>query len=343
MAASRLSLLELARLCRRVATGVDAGIDDRRIWRREAEVGGRERRRQLAKVFEAVSRGNGLAESIAQSDDCFPPLVHDMVAVGEGSGHLSDVFRRLADHYEHQLRLRRSFVASLVWPITELVIAIGVIGLLIWIMGALGGTDILGFGLVGTSGLIVYLGIVTSVGLAIGWLIREIVRGSLWTRSIQHGVLRIPIVGAAFRTLSLARFAWTLYLTLDVGMDIRQALALALKNTRNDHFARHAPSVLKAVSAGRSVHEALCGTRAFPQDMLDAVEVGEDSGRLTESLQRLSDQYEEQARSSLAILSVIGGYAVWGLVATIIIVLIFRLASFYLNTLNTLAAPRHLL
>lgn len=340
MAASRISLPELARLCRRVATGVDAGIDDRKIWRREAETGSGTRRRQLEKVLAGVSRGDSVAESIAQTHDYFPPLVHDMVAVGEKSGHLSEVFCRLAEHYEHQLRLRRAFVASLVWPVSELVIAVGVIGLLIWLMGALGGVDILGLGLVGLPGLVVYLAVVATTGVAVAWTVREIARGSVWTRAIQHGLLRIPIVGAAFGTWSLARFTWTLHLTLDVGMEIRQALALALKNTRNDHFARHTPTILQAVSDGRSVHEALSRAGVFPQEMLEAVAVGEDSGRLSESLQRLSDQYEERARGSLAILSVAGGYAVWGLVAVCIIVLIFRLASFYLNTLNSLAAPR---
>lgn len=342
MAGSRLPLLELARLCRRVATGVEAGIDDRKIWQREAETGHMQRRVQLAKVSEALSQGSSVAESIARTGDYFPPLFHDMVAAGETSGHLSEVFRRLADHYEHQLRLRRTFVASLVWPITELVIAVAVIGLLIWIMGVVGGADILGWGLTGTSGLIVYLAIVASVGLATVWLIRQTVRGSLWTRSIQHGVLHIPLVGPAFRTMALARCAWTLYLTLDVGLDVRRALTLALKNTRNDYFVRHVPTVLNAISTGQSIHEALGRTGAFPQEMLDAVEIGEDSGRLAESLRRLSDQYQEQSQSSLAILSVIGGYAIWGLVAALIIVLIFRLASFYLDTLNTFAMPGHL-
>ena len=66
--------------------------------------------------------------------------------------------RQLADHYEHQLKLRRTLSGSLTWPLIELALALSVVGLLIWVMGAIpqlakNNIDLLGFGLTGTSGL----------------------------------------------------------------------------------------------------------------------------------------------------------------------------------------------
>ena len=72
----------------------------------------------------------------------------------------------------------------------------------------------------------------------------------------------------------------------------------------------------------------------FPADFLDAVAVGEQSGALVESMGRLSRLYQDQARTALAALNVLAGFAVYAAVAMVIIVLIFRLAGFYFRTLN---------
>jgi hypothetical protein len=48
----------------------------------------------------------------------------------------------------------------------------------------------------------------------------------------------------------------------------------------------------------------------------------------------LSSQYNERASSALKTLTTFAGFGVWVLVAGLIILLIFRLFSFYLGTLG---------
>ena len=60
------------------------------------------------------------------------------------------------------MKLRRMFLASISWPAIELTLALTVVGVVIWLMGAIpalkkSGIDILGFGLSGNSGLVTYL------------------------------------------------------------------------------------------------------------------------------------------------------------------------------------------
>ena len=68
--------------------------------------------------------------------------------------------------------------------------------------------------------------------------------------------------------------------------------------------------------------------------------MGERAGRLPESMAILSQQYQEQARRSMVTLTVLAGFAVWALVAVIIIAMIFRLAFFYIGILNDAAGIR---
>jgi type II secretory pathway component PulF len=125
-----------------------------------------------------------------------------------------------------------------------------------------------------------------------------------------------------------------MHLTFEAGMDLLPALPLCLRSTRNARYTDHINEVLTAVRSGEEISEAFAETRAFPRDFLDSLEVGERSGRLPETMAILSGQYQDQAQRALAALTVLAGFAVWGLVAILIIVLIFRLASFYLGTIN---------
>ena len=64
------------------------------------------------------------------------------------------------------------------------------------------------------------------------------------------------------------------------------------------------------------------------------MQVGEDSGRLTEMMDKLATNYHQQAETAAKVLTVIGSMVVWGSVVILLIVLIFRVFSFYLGILQ---------
>jgi type II secretory pathway component PulF len=213
--------------------------------------------------------------------------------------------------------------------------AVVVVGFLIWIMGVIGkGIDPLGFGLVGNTGLMWYGAFVGGVAVLFLVLLQAVRRGLFWAGPIQRGVLRLPVLGKALQTVALARMAWALHLTLNTEMDVRRALRLSLRATRNARYTDQAKVIEAEITAGHTIHEALLGAGCFPVDFLDAVAVGEQSGELVESMGRLSKLYHDQARVALAALNVVAGFGVYAAVAVVIIWLIFRLAGFYFGTLN---------
>lgn len=335
----------MARLCRRLATGLEAGIDVRRVWARETSgplPSGL--RRNLEDVSAAVNRGQTLTDALAETGSFFPGLFLELVAVGEQTGKLAEVLKRLAEHYEHQLKLRRAFLAAIAWPMLQLGAAICLIGLLIFVMGLLPKVDgkpidILGFGLIGASGAMIYFLVIFAIAAAIALTVQAIRRGMVWTRPVQRLLLQLPVLGRQLQTLSLAQLAWTMHLTFDAGMDLLPALPLCLRSTRNARYTDHINDVLTAVRSGQEISEAFAETRAFPRDFLDTLEVGERSGRLPETMAILSDQYQDQARRTLAALTALAGFGVWAIVAIIIILMIFRLAMFYIGMIGDLSQP----
>lgn len=328
-----IGLRSLAGLCRRLAIATRAGIDDRTIWAREADQGPAVMRRQLGRIRDAVAAGESVDIALAETGSYFPILFREMIAIGQHTGRMGDILHRLASHYEQQIRLRRTFLAAITWPVLQLVAAVVVIGLFIWIIGVLGSADLLGFGLVGTSGLLRYGLFIGTIGCGAVLLAAAFRRGVFWIRPIQRALLKVPGVGGCLRTIALFRLTWTLHLTLNVEMDLRRSLPIALRSTGNDLYIAQTDRVVADITAGREIHEALRRTGVFPEDFLHMVEVAERSGRLVESMGHMSSQYEEQARAATATLAVVAGFAVWALVASLIIVLIFRLFSAYVGAI----------
>jgi type IV pilus assembly protein PilC len=342
---SRIPTKRLEGLCRRLSISLEAGIDARTALAREAErASGGAARRHLWSIRDAVNRGESFHQALQETGDYFPELFRAIVLVGEQSGHLGEALRQLADHYDGRLRLRRQFLTAITWPMVELGLAVLAIGFLIWILGIIGhssGTtiDVLGLGLVGNRGLAIYCAFIAGVAIVILSVIHAIQRGLGWVKPVQRAVLKLPGVGKPLMTIALARLAWAMHLTFNAGMDLRQALRLSLESTRNAHFTDQIRTIDQAVNQGQSLHEAFSQTGAFPADFLDSLHTAEESGRLVESMGRLSKQYQEQAAAALQVLITLAGFAVWAVIAAIIIALIFRLFSFYVGTIQQFSKP----
>ncbi len=343
MFSSRIGAKPLVGLCHRLSTALEAGIDIRTVLAREADRAFGSQRQRLLEISSGVNRGMSLADALTATGDFFPSLFHDMVRLGEETGHLDVVLARLAEHYQIQIDMRRSFTAAILWPMIQLVIAIVVVGGLIWITALLReltgnkNLDLIGLGLVGNRGLAIYA---IGVGglLALFWIIRQgMGRGLVWTRPIQHLMLSLPGIGKPLQTMALARLAWAMHITLYGGMDLRRALKLSLRSTQNARYIDQIPAIDAEIAAGNTIHQAFCRAGGYPVEFLDTIAVGEDSGRLAESMAVLARQYQDRARSALAILTTLGGWAVWAAVAALLIAVVFRLFLFYVNMISDAA------
>jgi|SRR3989304_3170576 len=338
----RISTRELARLCHRLAISTEAGIDARRIWSRETEQAREPIRSRLDIISRAVNEGNSLQDALMDTGDFFPLMFRELVAVGEHTGGLDKVFAQMAEHYEYRLKLRRQFLAAITWPLVELGLAVLVIGLFIWFIGVIrdmthSDFDPLGWGLYGNQGATAYFTIVFLIVVFVGLIIRAINRGLAWTRPIQRAMMRIPILGKVVETLALSRLAWSMYLTLYAGMEVRRALRLSLNSSNNAWYTDHIDEIDEKIEQGNSIHDTFVNAACFPPHFLDATAVGEQTGKLAESMALLSRQYNEQAKYAFKTLSTLGGFMVWMLIAAIIIYFIFRMASFYLGAIQQAA------
>lgn len=338
---AKIGLKPLAEMCRRVATSHATGIDARTIWTREARTGPSRKQREFERVADAISRGSTVTDALKQTEGYVPPLMVDMVDVGEQSGNLDVAMSRLGEYYERVIRLKNMFLIAIIWPSIQLVFAICAIGFVIWVTGFIGGeqtgpdaisTDIVGFGLQGNQGLAVYAAIVGSIVVAAFFVIRSLAGGYL-SKVAMVPLMQMPGIGPALRTLAIARLSWALGMTFESGMSAKKCVKVAMRSTQNSFFTRHIEAINAKVSRGETLYNAFTETGAFPQDFLDAVLVGEESGRFGESMEKISQAYESKGQLAMRTLTVAAGFAVWCLIGLFIIFMIIRIAIYYRDLL----------
>jgi type IV pilus assembly protein PilC len=192
---------------------------------------------------------------------------------------------------------------------------------------------------VGLPGLVKYLAFLAIVAAALLLILAALRRGMLWTRPIQRVVMWVPLVGRALETLALARLTWVLRLTLDTPMDVCRALRLSLAATGNARYTDRIGVIQAQIAAGGSIHDAFRAADCFPIELLDALAVGEESGRLVESMGHLSHLYRDQARAALAALNAVAALAVYAAVMLVIVIMILSIAMFVVGAYSDALKP----
>jgi type IV pilus assembly protein PilC len=83
---------------------------------------------ELKKASEAVRNGHPLSEPLGQSK-YFPPIVSQMLAVGEETGQIDTVLVKVADFYDEEVAAVINSLASIIEPVMIVVLG-GVVGLI---------------------------------------------------------------------------------------------------------------------------------------------------------------------------------------------------------------------
>jgi type IV pilus assembly protein PilC len=337
---SRLSLSDGIELCRSLRHYLGAGLSLVDAFRHQAKSGAARVRPVASRLAAALESGDSLEDALRREETVLPSLFLSLASVGEHTGMLAEVFGELEKYFLRQRKLWRQFLSQSTWPIIEFVLAVFVLAGLIFIMGIIADThggqplDPLGLGLAGPSGAMIFLSVVCGVLGALGaiyWLLTRRLGGAA---AVEVFLLRLPALGPCLRALALARFCMALRLTTETGMSIIQAMRLSLSATGNSAFTAHAEQMATELRGGEEVTPTLAKSGLFPEDFLHMIAIAEESGTLDQVLAHQAEHYQEESGRRLAALTSLAGYAVYGFVALVIIIAIFRIANWYIGSLG---------
>jgi type II secretory pathway component PulF len=342
MFSRRLQVAALVELCRSMRYGLGSGLMLRDVMDLLANKGTRPIRPVCALISKDLKAGWSLQDALKKQEDVFPPLFIALTAVGEESGNLPEVLQELEKYYELQQKLRREFVYQIIGPTIQFILSLLIVTFLIYILGEIAimrpgspPLDALGLGLVGKTGAIIFFGSVMGTMLA-ATLAFLLLKRLLRRRAIvERFILAVPGIGPCQRALAMMRFCVAGRLMLDTTLSVFKMLRLAFLATDNAAFVTTIPKVEASLRQGNSITTSLTTAGVFSEKFLAAVAVAEESGRLPESLAYQAQEYEDETRRRLTVLTRLAGTLVWLGVAVVIILCVYRIfVGVYLSNIE---------
>lgn len=348
MFSSRVPLPALVVWCRALRYGLSAGLSPVKVLRQQAKSGPPAVRPLAGQLSDSMKDGNSFADSLKGHRAKFPKLFVEMVAVAESAGKLSEVFEELERYFEAQQESRKQFVGAMVMPAAIYVVAVLVVSLLVTVLAVLSptgagssGLSLNPFGLnkFGAGAGLIVAGIGYGLGAVLVFFYLIARDNDDLKQKVEAFGIKIPGLQACYRSFALQRFSLALSMTHEAGMRADKAVFSSFQATSNNAYMKHADATAGVVRKGKKIAKALAavGGALFPAEFLDQVQIGEQSGQISEVMARAAEQYREEAIRRTKLLAQIAGYVVYGLVALMVIACIFSIAMSVFGVYNSIA------
>lgn len=303
---------ELVIFTRQLSILLDAGLPLIRALRTlEKQSRNKNTKRILSETADYVEGGFTFSESLTKNPKSFDQLYTNMIKAGESAGAMEVILSRLASFMEKITKILAKIKSAMIYPSVVLTVAVGVtVFLMVFIVPKFKAifTELMnGMPLPGLTVFVTemsqfiidyYMYIVSAiVGLIV---VLKIAKKTKKGRYIVDAIkFRMPIFGALVSKTSIARFSRTLGTLMSSGVPVLRALLIVRDTAGNALVERAIQRVHDAVKEGETIAVPLAATKIFPDMVISMIEVGEETGKLPEMLDKISDTYEEEVDNAV--------------------------------------------
>ncbi|MCY2951750.1 MAG: type II secretion system F family protein [Planctomycetota bacterium] len=300
-------------------------------------------------IEESLSQDAGpLSESLDEYPQVFDPVYRGLVRSGEEAGNLPEVLNNLAKHLGQSAKLRGQVIGAFIYPAFLLILGLTAIFVLMtfviprfqelfesfkqnlpWPTQVL----ITLSAFLSTWWWAVVVAVAAVVSLACALLRKRSIR-----EKVDRRLIRLPLFGPMLLKVEIARISHTFAALLNSGVPILDALRVTGDTARNLAMKGTFPNLVKGISSGQTLAEAMDKTGLYPPMVVNLIRTGEDTGELPEMLTELSSIYEDEAERTVTgtvkllepLLIVLMGGIIAGIVAAVILP-IFRINAMVAN------------
>ncbi len=307
---------DLTVLTRQLAILLDAGLPlIRSLKTLEKQSTNPAIKKTLGLAANSVEGGSTFSEALAQHPKSFDKLYLNMIRAGEAAGKMEVILNRLAMFMEKAAKIAGKVKAAMVYPIMVLVIAGAITaGLMIFIVPKfekifselLEGEPlpaltqfVMGISKSLTS-QIHYI-IIGIVAVVVGYII--IVKIPAGKYAVDWIKYNAPLFGPIISRTAISKFSRTLGTLMSSGVPVLNALQIVKDTAGNDVVSNAVQLVHDAVKEGESMAAPLASTRIFPEMVISMIEVGEETGKLPEMLDKIADTYDEEVDNAVGALT----------------------------------------
>ncbi len=296
---------ELINFTTHLATAIKAGIPIlQALEDLEIQTTNRAMKGAIQVIMQDLRGGASLSAAQSRHPHIFNEVFTSVTRAGEASGSLDKVLEHLIQFLEWQDALASEIKKATIYPAIVLAAVTILMGVLVgFVFPRM---------LPMIQNLNIPLPIVTRVLIATGEFVRaywyllllglvglfilfQIFKSSEAGRFMVDAMkLRIPVIGNLIEMVCLSRFAHHVGTLMGTGIDITQTLAITERVVGNALIAQGVREAREKVNQGVSFWRALQETGVFPPLVIRMVFVGESSGTIDTSLERVTEYFDRE-------------------------------------------------
>lgn len=261
-------------------------------------------RRILVSIKDGVKSGESLAKELSKYPKLFSTVYVQLVKAGEASGKLDLILLRLTDYLERTEATRREIKKAMTYPIMMLSFAfLVVVGLLVGLVPKI--KDIF-------SKMNKELPVPTKILIAVSdfftgnfflimcSIIGIIILFMYWKATpagkykVDELFLKFPLTAYFSRTKAVVQFSKTLGMLLEGGVNLSEALDIVCNIVENKVLTKKLNAARDKIIKEGKIAKYLKETGIFPSIASYMISTGEQSGKLSEMLQTVGDDYETE-------------------------------------------------
>jgi len=161
------------------------------------------------------------------------------------------------------------------------------------------------------------------------FLLLRYIKSSTGKKIFDKFIFNVPVIGNVVKISGLVNVTRTLSILISSGVPILDSLRIVTNVNNNVVFKKAFIEISERVEKGMSVGNAMSKEAIFPESLIQMTIVGEQTGKLDVSLQKISDYYEQESEMAIkglltlmepaiiVLLSVVVGFLVMAVITPI--------------------------
>ncbi|RDY24443.1 type II secretion system F family protein [Romboutsia maritimum] len=258
----------------------------------------------LSNISSYIQIGNSITESF-QRTNIFSKFFMSIIKVGEVSGNLDKVMDNLSYYYSKEHTLKSKIKTILIYPI--ILIIISIISMLFVL------TSIIpSFQTIFTNNNIsppLFTKILINISIFLKNNLRYVIISILMlnififytlktnkklTYLVNKLKIKVPFIKDITQLVTTTRFARTLSILTSSGIQIIDAINISAGVIDNNFIYERIMKASDSIKKGHKIGESLNLANVFPELFISMINIGEESGRLEESLNTINEFYENE-------------------------------------------------
>lgn len=262
-------------------------------------------RRVILILLEETQKGNSLSESMGKHPKIFSKLLVAMVKTGEESGRLSDALQSAGQQLEKDHMLMKRIKGAMMYPsiIVAAMMLIGVFMFVYIVPNLVATFKSLNVSLpLSTKVIIAFSNIITHHFYLVGIFFILVASSLFWFLRTEKGrlflsgiLLRTPLISPIVVKVNSARTSRVLASLISSGVNLTETLAITRDVVQNSQYKKVLTQAINDVQKGLPLSNAFKqSTHLYPVLLGEMMSVGEETGKVSDMLDKLAEFYEEE-------------------------------------------------